>query len=138
MDRLIFENILSDVHEISLSEEASVDGYDAVVLMNYKAESDTQLNYAFNELRKVIGEHQVELLFCKTMQNGIFDLEINTSALDEPIRIGNQAVDKETLGQLEQHISQHHQFLLVAMASETENRLPLHKVEIKACETNVL
>lgn len=134
MDRLIIENVLSDVNEIFLSKDKLSPGINPSIVMGFKATNTEQVIHAFSELKKLIADHEVELVICKTMQAGIFDLEICTPALDEPIRIMNKSIPNETLGQIEDHINNSDLISLRTNVSEESNWIEITQLSIKACD----
>lgn len=134
MDRLVIENVLSDVNEIFLSKELLNPGINPSIVMGFKPTNTEQVIHAFAELKKLIADDGADLLICRTMQSGIYDLEICTSALDEPIRIMNKSITNETLGQIEDHINKSELIALRTNVSEGDNWIDITHLSIKACE----
>lgn len=134
MDRLVIETVLSDVNEIFLSKEAIGTGFTSAIVMGFKADHTEQILHAFAELKKVTEQHEIQLVICKTMMAGIYDLEICTDALDEPIRILNKAIPNETVGEIEDHINSGHRLLLSTNVSKEDNKIAITNIEIKSCE----
>lgn len=134
MDRLIIESILSDVNEIFLSKDHVKPGFDTSVIMGYKAVNTEQIIHAFTALKDITAHHEVELVICKTMVAGIYDLELCTEALDEPIRIANKTIANEILGEIEDHINSNHKLMLSTNVSEDENWISIDKIAIKSCD----
>ena len=134
MDRLIIESALSDVNEIFLSgtEDTGTNGFG--IVLGFKATHTDQVLNAFIGLKDTVCENDVNLVICKTRMTGIYDLEIKTEGLDEPIRILNKAIDNETLGAIEDRINNGAAIFLTTNVSEEDNVIEVHKVEIKACD----
>jgi hypothetical protein len=63
---------------------------------------------------------------------GIYDLEIKTKGLDEPIRITNKAIDNETLGAIEDKVNSQEKIVLTTNVSEEDNVIAITEVSIKS------
>ena len=134
MDRLVIESALSDVNEIFISGNETAGSADFGIVLGFKAAHTDQVLNAFIGLKDIVCENSVNLVICKTRLSGIYDLEIKTDALDEPIRLLNKSIDNETLGAIEDRINDGHQITLTTNVSEAENLIPLDAVQIKACD----
>jgi hypothetical protein len=133
MDRLVIESALSDVNEILLSgSEGQNTGYFSIVLV-FKPANTVQALHAFIGLKDIVCDNEVSLVICKSLLAGIYDLEIKTEGLDEPIRIMNKAIDNETLGAIEDKVNNRQKMVLSTNASEDENVIVITEVLIKAC-----
>ncbi|HKG08869.1 MAG TPA: hypothetical protein VKB19_20530 [Pedobacter sp.] len=133
MDRLIIESTLSDVNEIFLSEKSDARPNRAIIL-GFKASNTDQVINAFSALKEIAQKSSIELIVCKTSQTGIYDLQIKTEALDEPIRIENKVISHETLGGIEDHVGMNDRIILGTNVSEEENWIIVHTARIKDCE----
>ena len=134
MDRLIIESALSDVNEIFLSgvENSTLEQFG--IVLGFKATNTDQVLNAFIGLKDIVCDKPANLVICKTRLSGIYDLEIKTDGLDEPIRIMNKAIDNETLGAIEDRINNKQGIVLTTNVSEEDNLIPISEVQIKACE----
>lgn len=133
MDRLIIESALADVNEIFLSEGSDARPDPAVVL-GFKASHTDQVINAFAALKAIAAGNSVELVICKTLSAGIYDMEIKTGGLDEPIRIANKMISHETLGAIEDQIRLNGHIVLGTNVSEEENWIFVHVAHVKNCE----
>jgi len=79
-------------------------------------------------------DNGANLVICNTRLAGIYDLEIKTDGLDEPIRIMNKAIDNETLGAIEDRINNNQPIVLTTNVSEEDNIIAISQVHIKNCE----
>lgn len=134
MDRLVIESALSDVNEIFLSgvENSTLEQFG--IVLGFKATNTDQVLNAFIGLKDIICENSAQLAICKTRLTGIYDLEIKTEGLDEPIRIMNKAIDNETLGAIEDRINNNQGVVLTTNVSEEDNIISISEVQIKACD----
>lgn len=133
MDRLIMESVLSDVSSFNLSKD-SRDGFVGSLVMGFSEDRIAKVNHVFSELKNMVEAEDIQLLICKTMVDGIYDLEICTSALDEPVRISNKAIPKEMINVIESHTGDDPKLLLGADGLSVGNWLGLAKIEVKTCE----
>ncbi|EDM35446.1 hypothetical protein PBAL39_13290 [Pedobacter sp. BAL39] len=136
MDRLIIETILADVNEIFLAKDHSIPGQRTNIVLGFKAKNTEQIIHAFEVLKSMTQGHEVSLVICNTVQTGMYDLEICTEVLDEPIRIMNKVITNETIGEIKDHLLKSSPMMLSTNVSEDENWLDVNKVELKTCETN--
>jgi len=136
MDRLIIETILADVNEIFLAKDHSIPGQRTNIVLGFKAKNTEQIIHAFEVLKSMTAGHEVSLVICNTVQTGMYDLEICTEVLDEPIRIMNKVITNETIGEIKDHLLKSSPMMLSTNVSEDENWLDVNKVELKTCETN--
>ena len=133
MDRLIIEAALSDVNEIFLStDENNNDRFE--IILGFKAAHTDQVLHAFSGLKAIAKDHTVHLNICKTRVSGIYDLEIKTDGLDEPVRIMNKTIDHEVLGAIEDRINKNQHLLLSTNVSEEDNVITVDTAHIKSCE----
>lgn len=133
MDRLIMESVLADVNGFNLTKD-SRGGYTGALVMGFNEDRIAQVNHVFSELKGMVQEEGVQLLICKTMVDGIYDLEICTDALDEPVRISNKAISKEMIQGIESHVGNEPKVLLGADGLAVENWLEIGSLDIKRCE----
>jgi hypothetical protein len=134
MDRLVIESALSDVNEIFLSgfENSTSDQFG--IVLGFKATNTDQVLNAFIGLKDIVCDKPANLVICKTRLSGIYDLEIKTEGLDEPIRIMNKAINNETLGAIEDGINNKRGIVLTTNVSEEDNVISISEVQIIACQ----
>ncbi|WP_316793986.1 hypothetical protein [Pedobacter frigoris] len=135
MDRLIIEATFEDVNEISLLKNNDALDPNATLVLGFKIVNTDQVIHAFSTLKKIAAQHSFELIICKTMNAGIYDIELKTSGLDEPVRINNKAITNETLGAIEDEIIKKIAMRIGLNVSPSENWIPLTSINIKDCET---
>lgn len=133
MDRLIIESILADVDQIYLSSDSPKAELNPAIILGFKAANVDQVIHAFNALKEVTHNKRVELVICKTLVSGIYDLEIKTDALDEPVRILNKAIPDELLAQIEEQLSKNSTIILGTNVSEEENWIKVSEAAVKEC-----
>ena len=133
MDRLIIESILGDVNEILLSEASECEEPETAVVLVYKTNHKDKVIHAWSVLKEIADEHEIDLAVCRTMVAGIYDLEIKTAALDEPIRIMNKVINHETIGAIEDLVNQNAQINLTTNLSERASWIPVHGAHIREC-----
>jgi len=133
MDRLVIESILADVDEIYLSNDSEKPELNPSIVLGFKASNVDQVISAFTALKNVTHDKNVELIICKTLVSGIYDIEIKTDALDEPVRILNKAISHELLGQIEDQLQQSKQIVLGTNVSEEENWILVSEAAVKEC-----
>lgn len=133
MDRLIIETVLSDVDEILISGDYSNTQEHPCLLLSYKASNIDQIIHAFAALKKLLAHHEVSLLVCETMVSGMYDLEIVSDALDEPVRISNKVIEHEEIRKLRSLLSNSPELKLATNVSQEENWIHASKVEIRVC-----
>ena len=134
MDRLIIESALSDVSEISLLTDEDGKENSFAVVMGFKASNTDQILHAFTGLKNVASHNDIQLVICKTQNTGIYDIEIKTEGLDEPIRIMNKAIANETLGAIEDRINKDEHIVLTTNVSEEGNWIRVTAAHVKDCE----
>jgi len=132
MDRLIIETTLADVNDIYLSEERGTRPNPAIIF-GFKAAHTDQVIHAFTALKDVAARHPLELVICKTVNSGIYDIELKTEGLDEPVRIMNKAISHEMLGAIEDQIVQNRPLVVGTNVSPSENWLEIHTTYIREC-----
>jgi len=133
MDRLVIESILAGVDEIYLSNDSDKPELNPSIVLGFKAANVDQVIHAFSALKEVTNNRNVELLICKTLVSGIYDLEIKTDALDEPVRILNKAISHELLGQIEDQLLKSKKIVLGTNVSEEENWITVSDAAVKEC-----
>ena len=133
MDRLIIESILADVNEILLSEASICEEPETALVLVYKTTHEDKVTHAWSVLKDIADKYEVDLAVCKTMTPGIYDLEIKTPALDEPLRIMNKVINHETIGAIEDLVNQNAQINLTTNLSERASWIPVHGAHIREC-----
>ena len=133
MDRLIIESILADVDQIYLSADSQEAKFNPAIILGFKAANVDQVIHAFNALKEVTNQGKVELVICKTLVSGIYDLEIKTDALDEPVRILNKAISEELLAQIEEQLEKNSNITLGTNVSAEESWITVSDAAVKEC-----
>lgn len=133
MDRLVIESILADVDEIYLSNDNPNTAINPTLVLSFKAANSDQVINAFTALKNITHQKDVELVICKTLVSGIYDLELKTDALDEPIRIVNKAISATLLSQIEEQLQESKKIVLATNVSEEENWIVVTDAQIKEC-----
>jgi hypothetical protein len=133
MDRLVIESILAGVDEIYLSNDSQKPELNPSIVLGFKAGNVDQVINAFDALKKVTHNSKVELVICRTLVSGIYDLEIKTDALDEPVRILNKAISHELLQQIEDQLHQSKKIVLGTNVSAEENWIEITEAQVKEC-----
>lgn len=133
MDRLVIESILADVDEIYLSNDSQKPELNPSIVLGFKAGNVDQVINAFDALKSVTRNSKVELVICRTLVSGIYDLEIKTDALDEPVRILNKAISHELLSQIEDQLHRSKKIVLGTNVSEEENWITITEAQVKEC-----
>jgi hypothetical protein len=133
MDRLVIESILADVDEIYLSNDSEKPELNPSIILGFKAGNADQIISAFEALKSVTHEKNVELIICRTLVSGIYDLEIKTDALDEPVRILNKVIAADLLAQIEEQLHQSRRIILGTNVSEEDNWIVVNEAQVKEC-----
>jgi len=133
MDRLVIESILADVDEVYLSNDSENPVLNPSIILGFKAANTDQVIHAFKILKKITHDGEVEFVICRTHVSGIYDLEIKTDALDEPIRILNKVISNELLGQIEDQLQKDEKIVLGTNVSEEENWIEVTTAQIRDC-----
>jgi hypothetical protein len=133
MDRLVIESILAGVDEIYLSNDSDKAELNPSIILGFKATEVDQVIYAFTSLKSVTHNKTVELVICRTLVSGIYDLEIKTDALDEPVRIANKAIATELLEEIEAQLEKSDRIVLGTNVSEEENWIVVQHAAVKEC-----
>lgn len=133
MDRLVIESTLSDLSEVYYSDDDNNMNPKPAIVLGFKASHTDQIIHAFSALKNLTAEEGVEFLICRTLVPGIYDLEIKSGSLDEPVRIMNKAISNEKLGEIEDQLLHNKEMILTTNVSEEENWIKIHKSEIKDC-----
>ena len=133
MDRLVIESILADVDEIYLSNDSEKAELNPSIILGFKAGNSDQIISAFEALKSVAQDDNVELIICRTLVSGIYDLEIKTDALDEPVRILNKVISAELLSAIESQLQKSKKIVLGTNVSEEENWILVNAAQVKEC-----
>jgi hypothetical protein len=133
MDRLIIETVLENVDEILVSGDYSNTDEHPCILLSYKATNIDQIIHAFSELKKLVSNHKVNLVVCQTMVNGMYDLEIVSDAMDEPIRINNKVIEHAAIKQIEDLLEQSPEIKLAINVSQEENWIHIDNASVRVC-----
>jgi hypothetical protein len=133
MDRLIIETVLENVDEILISGDYSNTDEHPCILLSYKATNIDQIIHAFSELKKLVANHKVSLVICKTMVTGMYDLEIVSDAMDEPIRINNKVIEHEAIKQIEELLNKSPEIKLAINVSQEENWIHIDDASVRVC-----
>jgi len=133
MDRLVIESILADVDEIYLSNDSEKAEPNPSIILGFKAGNSDQIISAFEALKSVAQDDNVELIICRTLVSGIYDLEIKTDALDEPVRILNKVISAELLSAIESQLQKSKKIVLGTNVSEEENWILVNAAQVKEC-----
>ncbi|WP_276089227.1 hypothetical protein [Pedobacter sp. JY14-1] len=132
MDRLIIEASLADVSGIYLSKPDS-SHFSPAVILEFKPSHAEQAGNAFAALKKIAGAAAIELAICRTLSAGVYDLEIKTGNLDEPVRICNKGIGRETLEALESQTLLNEELLLGSNILPAEDWLRVRAAHVKDC-----
>lgn len=133
MDRLIIETILADVDDILVSGDHSNTDEHPCILLGYKASNIDQIIHAFTALKKLLVNHKVSLVICKTMVSGMYDLEIVSDALDEPVRINNKVIEHDVVEKIEKLLSDNSGIKLALNVSQEENWIHVDEASVRFC-----
>jgi hypothetical protein len=133
MDRLITETILADVDDIRVSGDYSNTSTNPCILLGYKASNIDQIIHAFAALKKLLAHHSASLVICKTMIAGMYDVEIVSDALDEPVRISNKVIEHDIIHQIEHLLGSETGVKLAINVSQEENWIHMDKGELRVC-----
>ena len=109
MDRLVIESILADANEVALVDTQSSL---PCICLGFDNANMEQVKHAFEELNRLTLNKAVSLIICETLVTGIYDLEIVTDALDEPVRICNKVVEQQTLKGIREIMDKHPELIL--------------------------
>lgn len=133
MDRLVIESILADVDQVYLSNDSDQTELNPSIVLGFKAHHADQVISAFEALKKVTHNKEVEFVICKTLVSGIYDLEIKTDALDEPVRILNKAIPAEILQDIETQLQKSKKIILGTNVSEAQNWIMVTGAHVNEC-----
>ena len=133
MDRLVIESILSEAEKIYVSNDTESAELGTILMLGFKADHAEQVVNAFTALKNITHGKVVELVICKTLTSGIYDLELKTDALDEPVRILNKAISHELLQQIEDQLHQSKKIVLGTNVSAEENWIEITEAQVKEC-----
>jgi len=129
MDRLVIESILADANEVAL-----VDTQNSVpcICLGFDDTNMEQVKHAFGELKKLTSNKSVSLIICETLVTGIYDIEIVTDALDEPVRICNKVVEQQTLKGIREIMDKHPELILAVRGAAEDTELKIDTATYKA------
>lgn len=133
MDRLVIESILAETEKIYVSNDSESAELGTILMLGFKADHAEQVVNAFTALKNITHDKVVELVICKTLTSGIYDLELKTDALDEPVRILNKAIPDDLLLRLESQLQKDQEILLGTNVSEQESWITLTSAQVKEC-----
>ncbi|WP_367865889.1 hypothetical protein [Pedobacter sp. WC2423] len=133
MDRLVIESILSETEKIYVSNDSESAELGTILMLGFKADHAEQVVNAFTALKNITHDKAVELVICKTLASGIYDVELKTDALDEPVRILNKAIPDDLLLRLENQLQKNRKILLGTNVSEQESWISLTHALVKEC-----
>jgi len=133
MDRLVIESILAEAEKIYLSDAGEDSESGPSLMLGFKADHAEQVGHAFTALKNLTINKLVELVICKTLVSGIYDLEIKTDALDEPVRILNKAIPNDLLEQIENQLQKNKEIVLGTNVAEQESWITLSDAQVKEC-----
>jgi len=134
MDRLIIETVLVDVSEVSLLKNNNEENPDPTIMFGFKAVNADQVTHAFSALKQIAESDSIDIVICKTINSGIYDIEIKTDGLDEPVRIMNKAIAHETLAEIDDQTNQSIPITLGSDNSSKESWISVKSVIIKDCD----
>lgn len=129
MDRLVIESILADVNEVALVDTQSSL---PCICLGFDNANMEQVKHAFEELNKLTLNKAVSLIICETLVTGIYDLEIVTEALDEPVRICNKVVEQQTLKGIREIMDKHPELILAVRGEGGNVELKINTATYKA------
>lgn len=129
MDRLVIETILADVDQVTLVDtQSSV----PCICLGFDGGNMEQVKHAFDALKKLTAHKEVSLVICETLVSGIYDIEIVTEALDEPVRICNKVVEQQTLKGIREIMDQHPELILAVKGAEADTEMRINRATYKA------
>ena len=137
MDRLVLESILADVSEVFLAKENNNDALTSSILLGFKATNADQIISAFSHLKEIADTNGIALTICNTLVTGMYDLELVTEGLDEPIRICNKVIDAKFIKEIEELANSDSEVTLGSNVSEEENWFRLDSVAVKDCNADL-
>lgn len=133
MDRLVIESIFSDVEEIILSDDQLIPELGKSIILRFSTENTEQVKSAFSTLKNLIQDKKVEFIICRTLISGVYDLEIKTDALDEPIRIVNKAIRPELLSEIEGILEKSHSIAIGTNVTSKDYWVLATHAQVKEC-----
>jgi hypothetical protein len=129
MDRLVIESILADVDEVVLSSTtAAVPS----ILLKFANGNKEQIKHAFKALETLKADKSFSLMICETLVTGMYDFEICTAALDEPVRICNKVLDHTELERIKETIKTNPEVILAVSGIEEDTTLQIEETKFKA------
>jgi hypothetical protein len=137
MDRLVIESILADVSDVFYTDESTTENLSPTIVFGFKASQSEQIITAFQQLKTISDLHEVSLTICNTLVSGMYDIEIFTEALDEPIRICNKVIGKDFFAKVQECINNQRGLGLASNYSEKETWIKLSKVDLKDFNTEL-
>lgn len=133
MDRLVMESTFADVDELYISNNKGISETASSIFLGFKDVNSEQAKHAFRALKNVTQNHSVEFIICRTLTSGIYDLEIKTDALDEPLRIINKMINHETLVQIENLLNSDKKIVLATNLAEVKDWIEINAATVKEC-----
>jgi hypothetical protein len=128
MDRLVIESILADVDEVVLDSTTSTV---PSILLKFNSGNKEQIKHAFKALETLKADKSFSLLICETLVNGMYDFELCTAALDEPVRICNKVLDHAELARIKSIISANPMVNLAVSGIEEDTTLQIDETKFK-------
>lgn len=128
MDRLVIESILADADEVVLNTEPSAP---QSILLNFSNGNQEQIKHAFHALNALKADNTFSLLICDTLVSGMYDLEICTPALDEPVRICNKVIGHSELEKIKTQIKANPEMNLAVIGLEDEAFIHIEETSFK-------
>jgi hypothetical protein len=137
MDRLVIESVLANVSEVFFSDSNTTADINPTIVFGFKATNPEQIIIAFNQLKTIADRNEISLAICNTLVSGMYDLELFTEVLDEPIRICNKVISPEFLDKITEKTQSNVELGLSSNVSEQENWFKLSRVEVKDCNAGL-
>jgi hypothetical protein len=134
MDRLVIETILTDVESVSFN---NIQGSLPCISFGFDGTNIEQAKHAFNALKKLTLHKGVSLVICETLVSGMYDFEIVSEAMDEPVRICNKVIDHEVLNRIEEQINQQPEIIIGIKDLEVDSQIHINKASYKVHHTRL-
>lgn len=131
MDRLVIETILADADSVALVDTQSSK---PCICLGFDSGSMDQVKHAFEAMKALTENDSVSLVICETLVTGIYDIEIVTAALDEPIRICNKVVEQQTLKDIREIMDKHPEVVLAVSGAEEDVQLKIDSATFKGSQ----
>jgi hypothetical protein len=134
MDRLVIETILTDVESVSFN---NIQGSLPCISFGFDEANIEQAKHAFHALNKLTSHKEVSLVICETLVSGMYDFEIVSDAMDEPVRICNKVIDHEVLNRIEEQINQQPEIIIGIKDLEVDNQIHINKASYKVHQSRL-